>query len=152
HTLRQVAALFPYGQPFADGLFVGGDPGPGLVPPDPTPVVTVTATTPDTLEGSSTPGVLTFTRTGDTSADLAVKVPFGGTASGGLDYTSISLVVLPAGQASTTVNVSPIDDSAFENTETVVATVQAAGGYTVGSPSVAVVSIADNDGPPPLVP
>src|SRR5262249_48836432 len=31
-------------------------------------------------------------------------------------------------------------------------TVQAGSGYTVGSPSVAVVSIADNDGPPPLVP
>src|SRR5262249_32633709 len=66
--------VVPYGQSFSDGLFVGGDPGPGVPPLDPVPVVTVVATTPDTREGSSSPGVFTFSRTGATTSDLVVSV------------------------------------------------------------------------------
>src|SRR6185436_16423894 len=41
------------------------------------------------------------------------------------------------------------DDSAVENTETVILTIVASAAYTTGSPNSATVTIADNDQPAP---
>ena len=70
----------------------------------------------------------------------------GGTASGGTDYTTIpTSVVIPAGSTSATITVTPIDDTVSEGNETVVVTLSSSASYTVGSPSAATVTIADND-------
>src|SRR5262249_24416833 len=71
----------------------------------------------------------------------------------GTDYTSLSgSLTIPAGAASATITVTPIDDSAVEGNETVILTVSAYAAYTVGSPSSATVTIADNDQAPPPFP
>jgi hypothetical protein len=54
-------------------------------------------------------------------------------------------VTIPAGLSTATVVVTPVDDTADEADETVIATVATGTGYTVGSPSSATVSIVDND-------
>ena len=56
-------------------------------------------------------------------------------------------MTIPAGQASATVAVTPVNDADFEGSETVDVTVLPDGAYTVGSPSAATVTITDNDRP-----
>jgi hypothetical protein len=120
--------------------------------------VTVNAYTPATVsvvaidasasEAGRDPGTFTFTRTGSTSAALLVQYGVGGSATSGADYAALSgSVTIPAGAASATVTVTPVDDPDAEAPETVDVTVQADGAYTVGTPSTAMVTIADDDRP-----
>ena len=111
------------------------------------PTVTVVATDANAAE-AATPNTGTFTvsRTGSTAAALTVNYTVGGTASNGTDYTTIpTSVVIPAGSASATITVTPIDDTVSESNETVVVTLSSSASYNVGSPSAATVTIADND-------
>jgi len=118
-----------------------------VVPPGGAPItVTIAATDPNAAEAGADPGVFTISRSGSTAAALTVTLAYSGTATNGTDYTALaSGVTIPAGSASATVTVTPIDDPTAEGAETVVATVQAASGYVVGDPSSATVTIADND-------
>jgi hypothetical protein len=69
-----------------------------------------------------------------------------GTAINGVDYQLLSgSLTIPGGQASVTIVVTPIDDKLFEGDETVVVTLATGGGYIIGSPNSATVTIADND-------
>ena len=52
--------------------------------------------------------------------------------------------------ARTRITLTPIDDATVETNETVILTLSANAAYTVGSPSSATITIADNDPPPPL--
>src|SRR5262249_15246129 len=86
------------------------------------PTVTIVATDASAAEvetGADT-GTFTVTRTGGTTtADLTVNFTITGTATNGVDYTTIpASVTIPAGQASATVTVNPIDDSLGEANET----------------------------------
>ncbi len=115
-------------------------------PPPPLPTVTIAATDSSASEAGPNSGTFTITRTGSTTSSLLVNLTVGGTASAGGDYTTISTpVTIAAGSATKTVTVAPVDDSAVESAETVVLTVATSSGYTVGSPSSATVTIADND-------
>lgn len=108
--------------------------------------VTVAATDANAAEAGTDPGVFTVTRSGSTVNALTVAIAVSGTAVSGTDYAAIAgSVVIPAGQGSATVTVTPIDDSAVESAETVVLTLQPGAGYVVGSPASATVTIADND-------
>src|SRR5262249_40689611 len=79
-------------------------------------------------------------------AALTVSYTVSGTAAAGTDYQSLpGTVTIPAGSASATITVNPIDDAAPEPTESVVVTLAAGASYTVGSPSSATVSIADDE-------
>ncbi len=107
-----------------------------------------------TVDQPANNGVFTVSRTGATDRDLTVYYRVEGTATSGVDYTSLSgSVVIPAGQASATVTVAAIDDASVESTETVrlvlVAAPPQAGLppiYQIDSTkSAATVSIADND-------
>jgi len=115
------------------------------------PTVTVAAT--DSAAGEPTnPGVFTISRTGSTSASLTVSFSVGGTATSGSDYTALGTsLTIPAGAASATVTISPIDDTASESNETVTLTLTSGTGYTIGSPSSATVNLADNDGAPQVL-
>jgi hypothetical protein len=112
-----------------------------------TPTVTVTASTPTAKESGLVPGVFTVSRQAtDVSAALTVNFTLSGsTASSGSDYTSIGTsVTIPANQTSTTVIVTPLDDSLDEADETVVMTLAANGSaYNIGSPNIATVTILD---------
>jgi hypothetical protein len=115
--------------------------------------VSIAATDASAAEAGSDTGTFTISRAGgSTTAPLTVSLAFSGTATSGADYQAIaSSVVIPAGAASATVNVTPIDDAVAESAETVVATVQSGTGYDVGSADSATITIADNDSiaPPP---
>ena len=116
--------------------------------------VTITASDASAAEAGADPGAFLVSRTGSTAAVLSVTLAISGTATNGTDYQTIpNTVMIPAGSASANVTVTPIDDSVVDAAETVIATVQAGTGYSVGSPSSATVTIADNDvvvvAPPP---
>lgn len=113
---------------------------------DDTPTVSVVATTPNATE-AGTPGVFTFTRAGSLSGALTVNFTRSGTATSGTDYTAIATpgtIIIPNGQASATLNVTPIQDSLNEGTETVIITL-ASGSYTIGTSNTATVNILDDD-------
>ena len=115
-------------------------------------VVTALATVADASEAGPAPGAITFTRTGDTSAALALNVTRGGTAVES-DYTGAGngpsfVVTIPAGQASVNVTITPTLDNLVEGPEAVTLTLAAGANYTVGTPSAATVNIADD---PPVV-
>ena len=117
--------------------------------------VSITASDPSASEQGAATGQFTVTRTGDTASDLAVYYSVGGTADYYMepDYSGLpnfdgmggGWVTIPAGYASTTITIAPIDDAMIESNETVTLTLSADSGYTVGTPASASVTIADND-------
>jgi len=113
---------------------------------DDTPVVTITASDATATEGGDT-GAFTISRTGPTTAALSVSFSRTGTATSGTDFTALtSPFTIPIGQSSATLTVSPLNlDSTPETAETVIVTLSADSGYTVGTPSSATVTINDDD-------
>jgi hypothetical protein len=111
-----------------------------------TPVVTLSASDPSATELGLTTGAFTVTRSGASLASaLTVSFAHSGTAGNNVDFVFIgSSVVIPAMQASATLTVTPFADNLVEINETVVLTLSAAAGYTIGSPSTATVTIADD--------
>jgi len=115
---------------------------------DDLPVVSIVATDDTASETGPDAGQFTISRTGPTTSSLTVTLTRSGTATSGTDYTAIATplsLVIPASASSATVNVSPVDDSTNEGTETVILTISANANYTIGAPSSATVSILDND-------
>ncbi len=111
--------------------------------------VTVTATDSDASESGDT-GTFTYTRTGDVTNALTVGIAVSGSATSGSDFQPLAnSVTFPAGSATTTVTLVPIDDKNVDSTMTVMVTLQAGSGYTVGAPSSATISIANIDTLPP---
>ncbi|MBM4254310.1 MAG: hypothetical protein FJ147_00255 [Deltaproteobacteria bacterium] len=109
------------------------------------PTVSIQATTATAAEGGAA-GQFTVSRTGSTTSALTVNYTVGGTASSGGDYQALSgSVTIPAGQTTAVIAVTPVDDTAVESNETVVATLSANAAYTVGTPASATVTITDND-------
>ncbi|MBW8863702.1 MAG: hypothetical protein JF609_02045 [Verrucomicrobia bacterium] len=110
------------------------------------PTVTLTTTTPEISENGIDTGQLVFTRNGSTAADLFVNYSASGTATAGVDYAALpGVVLIPAGQSSTTVPLTVIDDKNVETNETVIATITPNAAYTVGTPSSATILILDDD-------
>ncbi len=112
------------------------------------------AKTADPVEGGSN-GSFTLTRTGDTSADLVVRVsPVGGTATRNTDYTfspdyvtdgSYRTFTIPAGSASLAVTVTPTNDTTQEGPETVTLQLASNGNYLSNSANSMLMTLADND-------
>jgi hypothetical protein len=112
------------------------------------PAVTVVASDAAASEAGPNTGTFTVSRTGPTTDALSVGYNLTGTAGNGTDYSALaSTVLIPVGQASATVTVTPINDGAPESAETVILTIATNALYTVGSPSAATVTITDNDLP-----
>ena len=117
-----------------------GDPSTATVTinEEPTTLVTIAATTPSASEQGPQPGVFTVTRSGPTRSALTVTYAFSGAAVPGTDFTDPgATVTIPAGQASASFNVAPIDDGDADDnltSESVTATLIAGADYTVGAP------------------
>ncbi|MEQ1748466.1 MAG: Calx-beta domain-containing protein [Prosthecobacter sp.] len=114
---------------------------------DDTPVVTLTATDAVANEAGDT-GTFTFSRNGVTTSALTVNFTRSGTATSGSDYTAIitpGTITFDIGEATKTVTVAPLQNTANEANETVILTLTAGSGYTFGSPSTATVTIEDDD-------
>ncbi len=113
------------------------------------PKVGLTATRNSTMEGLglAASGLLTLSRTGATTADLAVNYTVGGTASSGGDFTTLTgTATILAGSATAEVNVVAVDDAVSEQLKTVVVTLAANAAYVVDSTaSTATVNLYDDD-------
>lgn len=109
------------------------------------PVVSITAGASPAVE-PSTPAELTVSRQADDlSAPLEVKLRVSGTATSGVDYQALPAEVeIPAGQASVTIPVTPIDDPLGEPTETVSVAVAGSDAYDVRLHNFAVVTLEDD--------
>lgn len=96
-------------------------------------------------EGASTSPVRFYvSRTGSTSSNLTVEYALSGTATAGSDYTGPSgSVTIPAGSLGASVNLTIVNDTAFEGTETVVFQVLP-GAYGIGT-AAAMLYINDNE-------
>jgi len=121
--------------------------------PPPAPVITVHVMDGDAGEPNN-PGLLRLFRSGPTNDTLQVTLAIGGNASNGVDYVVLpASMVIPAGQREAVMPVNPIDDPQVEPLESVqVRLLRSPIGaplYVVGNPSNAVVTIRDNDLPPP---
>ncbi|WP_164013863.1 Calx-beta domain-containing protein [Pyxidicoccus trucidator] len=112
---------------------------------DEKPELRITATDSAAGEANANGGLFSITAIPAPKADLSIAFTVTGTATQGTDYTAlVSPLTLPAGATSVGLPVSPIDDAVKEGSETVVVTLTATAGYTVGAAS-ATVSVADND-------
>jgi hypothetical protein len=88
---------------------------------EPLPILDVSATDPNASEPGADTGIFTITRTGSATNDLTVHLRIAGTASNGVDYVTIpSTITLKAGDSSTNITVTPINDSIGEPVETVI--------------------------------
>ncbi|MCF3650575.1 beta strand repeat-containing protein [Synoicihabitans lomoniglobus] len=112
------------------------------------PVVSVTATDGSAAEPSNN-GTFTLTASPAPEAPLTVNLTLAGTATNGTDYSTIASTVTIGTSGTATIDVAVIDDSVSEVSETVLLSVASGTGYSVGSPSGATVTIADNEPPPP---
>ncbi|MGV9009922.1 putative Ig domain-containing protein [Brevundimonas sp.] len=95
-------------------------------------------------------GNLIYTVTLSQPALSATIVNFtvGGTATSGTDYAAVaSPVVIAAGSLTATITVNPTADATIEADETVILTLSAGTGYTVGSPANATGTVLNDDLP-----
>jgi hypothetical protein len=120
------------------------------------PVVTIRATDP-LASWSGDTGTFTLFRAGPTDATLNVYYRIEGTASNGVDYSSVgNFTLIPAGARSSSITISPINHGQTD-TKTVVLQLAPSPmltpvNYSIGSPSNATVYIAPNGSNiPPLV-
>ncbi|MEO1145605.1 MAG: Ig-like domain-containing protein [Cyanobacteria bacterium J06638_22] len=115
----------------------------------PLPTVSLEVTDADAAEADPNSGTFTLTRTGDTTNALTVTytVAIASTATNGDDYDTLTgTIEIPAGQASATVNVTPINDSRVEGAETVTVELIDTADYELdGMASSATITIADDD-------
>ncbi|MBI2760816.1 MAG: DUF11 domain-containing protein [Chloroflexi bacterium] len=99
-------------------------------------------------------GTVTATLSTVSGFPVTVTLEFGGTATLNSDYTrSGTTIMIPAGMMSGTMSLAGIDDTTDEPDETVVVSISTMTppvNATIGSPSSATYTIADND-PPPTV-
>ncbi|OLG40041.1 hemagglutinin [Xanthomonas oryzae pv. oryzae] len=91
---------------------------------------------------------LLYTVTLNQPSPTALSIGFGvgGTATSGTDYAAVnSPLVIAAGQTTGTITINPTADSTVEPDETVVISLNAGSGYTVGSPNSATGTILNDD-------
>ena len=112
----------------------------------PLPVVTVVTNIDTALE--SPPGSnasFTITRYGSTATNLVVSYRMSGSASNGVDYVTLpGSVTILAGQTSTNITVTPINDTIGEGTETVMMTMVGSTNYDLYTNVNAVAFILDD--------
>ena len=127
------------------------------VPPN-TNLAVVSITAPDANASEHETNTATFVirREGDTNRPLAVYYSIQGTASNGVDYLQLpSMAVIPLGERSARIVVTPINDDIAEPLESVIISLlpppvmNSLPQYMVGFPARAAAVIADDDSPRP---
>lgn len=112
------------------------------------PVVKLTHIDNVASENGPDTAILKLERNGATTGNLTVNLTLTGTATHLTDYAMPASVILPAGSASTTFTLTPVDDAAQEETETVIATITTNANYARDTISNAqTVTLHDNDLP-----
>jgi uncharacterized protein YhjY with autotransporter beta-barrel domain len=110
------------------------------------PSVSIAVAPASVSEDGATNLVYTVTRSLNLSSPTVVNITTGGTATSGTDYTGgVATVSIPAGATTATITINPTADAGFEADETVILTVAAGSGYTVGAPASATGTILNDD-------
>jgi len=112
------------------------------------PSITLAVSPSSVTEDGTTNLVYTFTRTGSTTNALTVNYTLGGTATLNTDYTrtgTTNTVTFAANSSTATVTVDPTADTTVESDETVILTLAAGTGYTVGTPNAVTGTINNDD-------
>jgi uncharacterized protein YhjY with autotransporter beta-barrel domain len=114
----------------------------------PPPSVTIAVSPASVSEDGATNLTYTVTRSLNLSSPTTVNITTGGTATSGGDYAGgVATVVIPAGATTATITINPNVDGTVEADETVILTVAAGTGYTVGAPASATGTILNDDVP-----
>lgn len=122
------------------------------------PVVTISATDASANEAGPDSGTFTISRTGDTSQRLDVVsysvnpadviLVGGGPATNGTDFNELDgSTSIPAGSASITLNVTPVNDVFVEGTEKVAIRIRPSAQYILQTSFSAQIGIFDDDRP-----
>jgi hypothetical protein len=133
--------------------------GGGVVPSSaPPPSITITdndtatvsiANTTNGAEAGPTSGVLTVTQSAISVTNTVVSYTVTGTATSGTDYTALAgNVTILAGATTATITIAVTNDLIVETNETVIVTLNSVTSGTstsIGTPSAATSTIADND-------
>ena len=116
-----------------------------VVPYIPTPSLTIQSVNADVPQGSSA----TFVIQASVAApsDLTVNLSSGGTAGSADVVSPPASVVLPAGSTSTSVSVQTLANNLVKAEPTLVVSLAAGSGYSVGSPDSAQTTITNNNVP-----
>jgi hypothetical protein len=115
---------------------------------DDPPKVFITATDDPARESGVSAGAFTVSRAGSLAANLLVRYELAGSASNGVDYAPLpGAVLIPAGHASATIVVAPLNDLLSEGDETVTATLLSSAAYNVVNPGTATLSLQDDELP-----
>ncbi|AKV67559.1 beta strand repeat-containing protein [Microcystis panniformis] len=110
------------------------------------PSITLAISPSSVTEDGTSNLIYIFIRTGDTTNPLTVNYSIGGTATNGTDYTLLpTTVIFEANSAIATVTVDSTADTIVESDETVILTLAAGTGYTVGTPNAATGTITNDD-------
>ena len=113
------------------------------------PTITLAVSPSSVTEDGTTNLVYTFTRTGSTANALTVNYGITGTADSS-DYTGATpgtgkTIAFAAGSSTRTLTIDPTADTTVENNETVILTLAAGSGYTVGTTSGVTGTITNDD-------
>lgn len=140
-TLRVTDASTPSGAPYFEletfTLTVSAPPS-----------VTIAVSPASVSEDGATNLTYTVTRSLNLSSPTVVNITTSGTATSGADYTGgVATVSIPGGATTATITINPTVDGTVELDETVVLTVAAGTGYTVGAPASATGTILNDDVP-----
>ena len=127
------------------GPYKYGDTGTTLA----TATVSVTASDPTAVIGTSDTGTFTFTRTGNTSAPLTVNYSLGGSATKWIDYRRPegdmpTSVTIPAGASSYAMTIVAVANVTQANPPTVSLTLLPDAAYTVGGPGNSTITLVSN--------
>lgn len=115
---------------------------------DDVPTLSIVATDTTASETGQDPAIFVVTRSGDTSAPLAVNYALAGSALNGADYDVLpGVLTIPAGSSAGSITIVPIDDEVGEPVQTIVVQLGSSSRYIVGGTGNATASLMDNDVP-----
>ncbi|WP_223211107.1 DUF4347 domain-containing protein, partial [Microcystis aeruginosa] len=120
----------------------------GTINDDEPPIINLAVSPASVTEDGTTNLIYTFTRSGLTTNSLTVNYTLGGTATLNTDYTRTgtnNTVTFAAGSSTATVTVDPTPDTIVESNETVILTLAAGTGYTVGTTTPVTGTITNDD-------
>ncbi len=120
----------------------------GTILNDDVPSASITVSPASVVENDGPNLVYTVALSAAAASPLTINYTIGGDASNGADYAPIGTsVVIAAGATSQTIIVDPNNNGTIEPHETVILTLAAGAGYTVGAPNSATGTILNDDFP-----
>lgn len=114
-------------------------------------LVTVTPGTATAFEAGTVAGTAVIRRSVTSNSPLTVNYIASGTANAADFEAPGESATIPAGAATVTVPIVPVDDLLVENDETVTVVLRSGDGYAIGSPTSATITIVSDDVAPDLI-